>query len=300
MHLINNGLARLSFYAASIGLVCAAVIVPTTVSALPIAGGVTVRFDGTGSHRVKLGPTTQQTCFLSGLSGDFRGNATLYTDPIKKAISAVAEVVEEKGFWVLHLDGGTGSGVGASAICIFATANRAETSWADNVTGGSVPGKANRHCFLSAVFATTGFGASVWGAKSPAAISVREPNAKSSDFVLNGVVHNVAGDQDYGGGAMRCVDFTATSQWGFTLAGPTNAVNSATNTITLRDSPTGPAVPVANVGCFLTGIVGTWASPSPDPLGLVDGVFLTGDPKVSKNWKLTASNGRTGTVRCFR
>jgi hypothetical protein len=300
MHLINNGVARLSCYAASIGLVSAAVIVPTTVSALPIAGGVTVRFDGTGSHTVKLGPTTQQTCFLSGLSGDFRGIPTIYTDPIKKSILAVAEVVEDKGFWVLHLDGGTGAGVGASAICIFATANRADTSWSNNGSGGSLPATANRHCFLSAVFASTGFGAPVWGAKKPAALSIHEPTAKSSAFVLDGVVHNVGGDEDYGGGAMRCVDFTATSQWGFTLAGPSNAANSATNTITLRNSPNGPAVPVANVGCFLTGIVGTWASPSPDPLGLVDGVFLTGDPKVSKNWKLTASNGRTGTVRCFR
>ena len=279
------------------GLVTA-VLTPAPASALAVAGGATIRNAGTGTHQVKLGPVNQQTCFLSGLFGSFVGNPAFFPHP-NATVEARAEVVNIGGFWVLRTKGGVGPGVGASAICIFATANKVELSQTDNLTSDTQPATPNRHCFLSTVWATSGLSGNVPGS-GETNLTLTKTSGPNPVFTFAGSsLHNFGGDLGFGGATARCVDYVENGSWNFTLPGPTNAANSATKTLVLRNSfPNGTPIPVAGVGCFLTAISNRWASPSPDPLGLLDGVFLTGDPKISKNWELTASNGRQGSVHC--
>jgi hypothetical protein len=59
-------------------------------------------------------------------------------------------------------------------------------------------------------------------------------------------------------------------------------------------------VPVADVGCWLTGISGRWVSGSPNPLGWNNGALLSNDPAQSPFWHLTITNGRTAKIACIR
>jgi|GEM_PF-2994654 hypothetical protein len=308
MQRITNGFVRLSF-AASIA-VAATVLVPVTASALAIDGGATTSYDwhGTGIRAFKLGPVGQQTCFLSGISGELYGDGRTPTNGSSlsnvHALDASAEIVPQAGFWNLVLKAGTGNGVRATATCISVTANRYSIAWRDNQPPVHIAAAPNRHCFLTGVWATSGFGGPWLGRTEDPHISLRQ-TAPNGPFLLDGVLTKYWPDLNFGGATVHCVDFVATSHWSFTLRGPSNDSYSATKTITLRDNfPKGAPVPIGDVGCFLTGIAGVWTSANawhpPYPLGLYDGVFLTRDATVSPNWTLTASNDREGTVQCFR
>jgi hypothetical protein len=279
-------------------LVIAIALLPATASALSVAGGATWGTPGNNGQELMLGPTNSQTCILSGVSGDFIGNPTIYGKP-GSFLPASAEIIEKGGFWFLRTRAGGGTGVIVYAICINATTNREEFSWSNNIStqGVKAAGFPNRHCFLKGVWATSGLSGQVGALQTNLTIK-----KVGDEFDMNdSYVQNVGGDTDFGGATAVCVDIVPTAQWGFTFTGPTNAAHSATTTVTLRNSfPNGAPVSVANVGCFLTGIAGRWYNGSPDPLGWKDGAFLTGDPKVSPNWLMTVSNGRQGLVSCLK
>ena len=268
---------------------------PLATYALSVAGGAGWGTPGNNGPPLKLGPTNAQTCFLSGVSGDFVGNPALYAQP-DIFLPASAEVFEQDGFWFLQTRAGVGTGVFAKAICINVTANRVEFPWGDNISSQGVPATPNRHCFLRSVWATSGLSGQVGALQTN--LTIRKIG---NEFNMNGsFVNHAGGDYNFGGAIAVCVDIVPSGHWGFTFIGPTNATNSATTTVTLRNFfPNGPPVPVAGVGCFLTGIAGRWMNANPDPLGWFDGTWLTGDPKVSPNWQITVSNGRQANVTCL-
>ena len=266
--------------------------VSEATSELSIAGGATWGTTGNNGPLAQLGPTSSQTCFLSGVSGDFVGNPGLWGQP-GSFLPASAEVFPQNGTWFIRTKAGIGPGVLARVTCINVPYNpNLEFSWSDNLTSTGIALAPNRHCFLRSVWATGGLSGSVLGTRTGIQITKR-----ANEFDMNdSAVENIGGDFGYGGGTAVCVDVPTTAAWGFTLTGP----SSGSTTITLRNSfPNGTPVPVANVGCFMTGITGRWVSPSPDPQGWNDGAFLIGDPSVSVNWQMTASNGRTGIASCI-
>jgi hypothetical protein len=267
-------------------------LVPATASALPVAGGAKWGTPGNNGQDLKLGPASSETCFLSGVSGSFVGNPHVSGQP-NSLLPASAEVFIANGFWFVRTRAGVGPGVMAHVICIFATANRVEFTWADNLTVSGVPATPNRHCFLRKVWATSG----LTGQTNH--LTIKKVNGQ---FTMNGsFVENVGGESGFGGATAVCVDIFPAAKWGFSFTGPTNAANSATATHTLKNSfPNGTPVPVVDVGCFLTEISGKWVSGSPNPLGWNNGAFLVGDPNVSQNWQMTVSNGRQGGATCLK
>lgn len=285
-------------------LVVAVALLPPTASALDVVGGTIHSSAGNDGLDAFLGAASSQTCFLAGVSGSLVGNPTLSG---KGLLPASAEVLERDGFWFLRTRTGVGTGVKAHAICIghkpicvngkcvVPKLNRVEFPWQDNITSQGVPATPNRHCFLRRVWATSGLS----GDKRNGQQTNLTISKHGGEFVMNGsYVENKGGDRDFGGARAVCVDIVPTAKWEFTHIGPPNS----TKTITLRNSyPNGAPVPVANIGCFLTGIAGRWINPDPNPLN--DGAFLAGPvflPPKSTNWQLTASNGRQATVSCLK
>jgi hypothetical protein len=255
---------------------------------------------GNNGADLPIGSSATQTCFLSGVSGDFEGapfNAEsssngLPTGPIK----ASAEVLDMGGSYFVRTRAGTGTGVLARVTCIAATANRTDIFWQDNLNGTSAPANPNTHCFLKKVWATTGLGARFPPLPAPRPHIAIEKVGGFFDMNGSGV-DTFFGDREYGGATAVCVDFPLTSSpWTFTFNGP----SSGSTTTMLRDSfPSGNPVPVANVACGLTGIAGSWINKTNDPQGWDDGAFLTAD-KQSASWTMTVSNGRSGSASCFR
>lgn len=294
----TRALARLAVPFAVIAVIAISSL-STPASALSVAGGGAWGTPGNNGKDAQFGPTGSQTCFLSGVSGNFVGNPALNSQP-NIGLRASVEVVESNGFWVLRTRAGVGTGVMGYVTCVNATANRVDFSWQDNLTIQGVPATPNRQCFLSSVWATTGLSGQVGALVTN--LTIRKTN---NTFDLNSsYVQNIGGDFDFGGATARCVDIAPSMEWGFTLFGPTNADNSATATTILRNSfPNGTPVPVADVGCFITAISGRWINPNPDPLGWADGAFLTGPsfhPPASPDWQMTLSNGRSATAACLK
>jgi len=274
----------------SLLLVVAFVSLHANASALPVAGGAAWGTPGNNGQDRKLGPTNEETCFLRGITGDLNGIPYISGEP-DSFLPARAEVFMKNGYWWVRTRAGAGTGVMAHVICLKATANRVQFSWSNNLTTAGVKATPNRQCFLSGIWATTGMSV------PSSHLTIKKVNGW---FNISGHVENIAGDSDYGGATVTCVDISPTASWGFAFTDPSNASNSATTTVVLRDSyPNGNPVPMDKVGCFLTSIEGNW-SVSPDPLGWDDGALLIGDPKVSSNWLMKVSNGRTGGVTCLR
>ncbi|HYL98726.1 MAG TPA: hypothetical protein VEZ90_07205 [Blastocatellia bacterium] len=284
-------------------LLIALVSMGTTASAQFTAGGGTWGTPGNNGKDLVLGPVSTQTCFLTGISGDFNGLPAINADPYfpgtgQPSVIASAEVsMEPDGFWHMRTRAGVGAGVMAHAMCINETTNRQTLSWEDNLASTSNTtsnSTANTHCFLTKVWSTTGLSGTTPSGKP--FISLQNTGNQVS---LLGLVNTIAGDADYGGAEAVCVDFQQDSHWTFGLVGPTNSSNSATTTFPLRNSfPNGAPVPVADVACGLTGVDGDWTSPNPDPVGWFDGVFVTNDVHVSPDWLATTSNGRRGSISC--
>jgi hypothetical protein len=281
---------------------CAGVLLAVCSLAAP-AAAVTVTASGVwgtpgnNGKGLALGSDQTETCFLSGVSGSLNGNPT-QSAPYRTSVQAIAQVMDEGGTWVLRTHAGTGTGVKAYATCISATANRAVYSFEDNISSEGVPVTPNRHCFLAKVWITVGMtGKSGFGLNLQTNLTISKENGAFG--FGNSFVNTSGGSMDYGGAVARCVDIPPGSDWSFTHTGPVNGINSATDTIALHSSPGGPLVPIAGVACFLTAISGKWIA-DPDPLGWADGVFLTADAKTYKSWRLTASNGRGGSVECVR
>lgn len=279
-------------------LVLVIVSLPGIAFALSVAGGAKWGTPGNNGKVFQLGPTNTQTCALAGVSGNFLGNPYVFSSPGEFLPASASVRPDQTGqFWIMETRAGLGAGVAAQALCINTTANRTTFGWSSNVTSAGVEATPNRHCFLSEVWATTGLSGQHNGLVTN--LTIRKIG---NQFDLNSsFVEAIGGDQEFGGATATCVDIVPTQQWGYTFIGPTNGANAGIAVVPLRDSyPNGNPVPVAGVGCFLTGISGRWISPVPDPIGWNDGAVLAADSSSPPNWQITVTNGRQATVSCLK
>jgi len=255
-----------------------------------------------------LGNLSQETCFLTQISGSFVGQPYYFSDPGFFNPARVRVFPDAaSGKWKMVTSWGIGTGVQAGAVCInvpFTSSAVHQFSWSNNLATTGYIGNANTHCFLSELYASSGLDGDTFNGTTLTNISIaRHPQANGSvAFDFGGsYVHNLVGDSGWGGGTATCIDTPVSGHWAYTFGGPTNAAHNATQTDFLRDFyPNGPAVATANTLCAITGVRGRWVNPSPDPLGILDGVRLINDPAVTSFWQETTSNGRIGNMECIR
>lgn len=276
-----------------------------TSSAISMAGGATWN----GTSPLTLGNLNQETCFLSGISGSFIGQPYYYFNNGTTFHPAEVKVFPDfaSGKWKMVTDWGSGTGVQAGVVCInipYTSSAVHEFSWGNNVTSTGYIGTASTHCFLRDVWATSGLDGDTFNGATLTNLTITRTALASGAvaFDMNSsYVHNLVGDTGWGGATAVCVDYAAIGLWGYRFIGPTNSTSSATSTGFLRDFyPNGPAVATANTLCSITGVRGRWINPSPDPIGINDGVVLINDPAKTSFWEVTTSNGRTADVACVR
>jgi hypothetical protein len=273
--------------------------VGTTAQALSMAGGVTVSTTTNDAPDVQLGPANEQTCFLSGVSGDFVGDPFVATAPNGGSfgpVPAKASVfIKNDGFWWVRVRAGTGSGVKATVVCVNATAHRTSFAWSDNLASTGADLLPDRRCYFSTIWATTGLSGNSGTIPNHGTSLEIKKHANGWDM-NDSLVQNIGGDSDFGGATATCVDLPANQAWETTFTGPPPF---GSTTLALHD-PGGSLVPVSDAGCWLRGISGRWINLPFDPQGIDDGATLTNDWRVTQNWLLTISNARTATVACAR
>lgn len=112
-----------------------------------------------GFPAMDLGPESERTCFLQGLSGEVRG--------VKNGPRAGGRVYRSNGRWWLRAYAGSGSGVKAHAACIDHVFGRQYLSWPGNQGNGSSYSEEKRwlvegasdiftKCFLTEVMVDVG------------------------------------------------------------------------------------------------------------------------------------------------
>lgn len=228
---------------------------------------------------VDLGPDNNRTCFLQGITGQF--------GHYLPAPAASARVFREGGHWWLQTTAGNGSGLKGFATCIPVTTNRHTLGWAGNTT--QYPGKRwlgkdkvtdDTRCFLTEVYATTGFTAP--GAYlSLKRETVTWSSETFSTWTLGGNLVLEA-DGDAGGRANAvCVDMPATVT-PYTHVSPAKSNGTS---ITLA--------PIASKVCSVTGLKGNFAGAV---AGINDGakLFRSGD-----DWKAFSSWAKEIKGNCY-
>jgi hypothetical protein len=291
---VRNRLVRLSpWLSSSLSALGLLAILARPAHAISMAGGAQWGTPGNNGASALLGYTSQETCFLSGITGSLIGNPGIYGEG--GFLPASVEVYPYNGRWWIRTRAGVGPGAMAHVTCVNVPYPGAshEFSWSDNLSSGQLPDVPNRQCFLRKVWASAGLDGPTTN------IRIRKLNGY---WTFHGsYVHNQGGDYGFGGGIALCIDKPITGYWSYQWGAGTNANNNAIATLTLRNYyPYGPGVPITNVGCWLRGIAGRWISGSPNPLGWYNGVYLTRNANVSPYWLMTATNGRTGYSACIR
>lgn len=290
------------YFACALGAAC---LSSTNALAIDVTFGPTLFPGLVGPHTIPLGPfgtANTQSCFLSGLFGDFRGLPGLDpsgpTSGPTQPVMASVTVTIENGNWVLQTASGNGTGVGALVTCIKPAAKRSGLQVSDNSANSQTDlnADANTHCFLTRVWATTGLSAE----KLNGVI----PNITVKQDTLTDTLTPLAGNFGYGGGSAQCVDYVETGGWEYGIVSTRNPAPLSVSVaqFTLRSTPakgqkTGTPISTSGVACFLTSVGGNWAGPVPDLLGPADGVYPSANT-VTKEWTLTATNGRQGAIHC--
>lgn len=214
-----------------------------------------------------LGPLSDMTCFLRGVSGDLKSVADR---------PARVEVIPQAGNWLMVVKAGTGTGVKARVICVnIPYAKAVEFSWQDNVGGSVSAVNPNRRCFLRSVWAANGLD------QASSNITIRKPNGT---FSMNGSFAAHAGVNRAGATAV-CLDEPAVFAAEFGHVGPA----SGNATIQIN-------VPTPDHACGLTSIYGIWPNQN-DLFGVEDGVYASNGGPF---WRLTASNTKGGRWHCYR
>ncbi len=99
-----------------------------------------------------LGPSTDRTCFLTGIHGDFRGDASYP--------AAISTFVTSSSRWLARVCPGTGSidgaqGVSASFACWPSVTRGRVTMSVQSGLSSSVPAVAGRQCLLTMIGTST-------------------------------------------------------------------------------------------------------------------------------------------------
>jgi hypothetical protein len=250
---------------------------------------------GNDGQELTLQPFATWTCALAGVSGEIAGHPPNYVGGgiYKGEVRSIAGVyMAPDGNWHLRTHAGIGTGVMGYAVCISTAQNRTEFNWQDNQTSLGVAATSNRQCFLKEIWANNGLWLTDNAAHPIATIKITRRANQTFDMNDSFVSEFPPVGFDMAGATAVCVDIPPSSQWAFSFNPPANV----SQTTTLRDSfPSGAPVPLAGVGCFLTGIWGDFANPT----SWTDGVYAVNNSNVSPDWQVTASNAHGGSFQCF-
>lgn len=236
---------------------------------------------GTGGNdgpALDLGPSTDRTCFLQGITGELDGREDSFS------FRARASVLVRNARWVLETRAGRGSGVMGHATCIPTVNQRRSFTWTGNTVRNSQDEENEAvlassgpltQCFLTEVTATTGFRGVV--------ANVRLDRSSTSDpWTLGGFLVPEL-DGDAGGTATAvCVDILeVVKTWKHTGPYP-----SGGNSGFLYD--------IADTTCGVGYLRGEFAS---SPTAWTEGARLF---EQFDNWRAFASSGRTIGGHCYR
>ncbi|GEN10063.1 hypothetical protein SAMN05443572_10732 [Myxococcus fulvus] len=235
---------------------------------------------GNSGPDLDLGPSNTQTCFLTGVRGNLKGQSAHPYNPI----SSVG-VYEEGGRWKLKTRDGIGTGVVGEATCIANTANRVSMSWSECTSFSCafpyVPVNTNRRCFITSIWSRAGMTFHYQGDSKPGLLvskqTIYPPNGGASydAWVLKGWSSDDASEPANMGGTAHCVDFpgggVADGSW--------------------EGNATVPMCNGASTVGLLRGVFGDFTG------GYEDGVTLTKNDATG--WTdLKVTNGKTGYVSC--
>lgn len=234
---------------------------------------------GNSGPDLDLGPSSTQTCFLTGIQGSLKGQAAYPYTPI-----ASVGVYEEGGRWKLKTRDGIGTGLSGSATCVANTANRVSMSWSEcksfNCGFPYVPATGSRRCFLTSVWSRNGMTFHYDGDSKPGLMISKQTIYPSGGtpydaWVLKGWTSNDASEPANAGGTAYCVDFPG--------GGAADGSWEGSATVPMCNGP-------STVG-LLRGVFGDFTG------GYNDGVTLTKNPDTG--WTdLKVTNGKAGHVTC--
>lgn len=173
----------------------------------------------TNALPIDLGSDANQTCFLSGVSGDLNTGYQWH-----EGERSNVRVFRENGRYFFEVDSGkwdqgteVGRKLGGHASCVNITTNRQEALW----TAGDwpkiiQPTASKRQCFLSGVYGTGG----TWVSSSD---NVRVKKSEGN-WVLDGTVDPDPWSGSHPAATAVCIDFPSeTSLGNFTHYGPASA-----------------------------------------------------------------------------
>jgi len=208
----------------------------------------------------ELGTLDERTCFLGGLSGDYR--------------DGYAVVSRINGRFRLDLRAATGKQVGATAICINGNTNLTAASWRGDLGAKPINGTvtAKRRCFISG-FLNTG--------------SYNGLDNNSGDYVQ--VWKDFTGQWYLGGSFAGAADPTVTATCVDTDAEVGVWGVPGAQTINLSYDPGAPN----GIACGITKIGGNFLN------GVSDGASI-GFNFGTRYWNISVDAGKTAEVSCIR
>lgn len=288
-------------------LVLVSVLVPCCIGSVVYAlNGYAVGSWGTttDTQGFNLGPISDRSCFLSGVSGNLNLGAQPGFGCATRAEPSTAQLAVsefEPKHYRLVAHGGAcenqadqkvwhNNPVNAQATCFLNTAGKTGGTWTSNdnrpkkiaelSTGRAV---ARRRCFLTSVVAVSG----TWNSSSRFA-RVRKVTTTDSTHPTTGwyIEANLptAVDNSYASISAGCVNFSFTAS----ITSGTTPVSQVTKTFTLTS---GGGIKA----CALMGIQGAFKVNAWN-----DGVVMNPPPNLDGNWTLTVTAGKSATWACVK
>lgn len=228
---------------------------------------------------IDLGPSSDRTCFLQGITGEFAG--------AQFGTPAQARVFVSNGRWLFQTSAGNGSGVKGFATCIPVTTNRRFLGWPGNTSDGENKRFLSKdsmtsvtQCFLTEVAATTGFQSFNAGVSLRGEMIAMQGTTFGT-WTLGG--HLVLQQDGSAGGRATavCLDLFGTVS-PYSHESPEG---SSGTEVTLA--------PLADEVCSVQRLVGHFAG---DVFGINDGAKLF---REDGNWKAFSSFGKRIRGNCY-
>jgi hypothetical protein len=236
---------------------------------------------GNSGPDLDLGPTSDRTCFLTGIKGSLKGYAGPGWTPF---VHASAGVFMRNGRWKVETRAGDGPGVEADGVCVLATGHRATMGVSSALGSTSLPLGADhdRKCFINSIEAF-GFGFAgglpQFPGEFPGAIITRDDPAGTWD--MGGAFVDNPDSSISGSVGAVCVDLPTTQ---VTNYGWTAGTGETVKELFQNDG---------SYACGLTGIFGAFMDDWNHP-----GAEVTLDS--ANNWTFDISSKREIHVKCFK
>lgn len=249
-----------------------------------------------------MGPTSDRTCFLSGVGGDLNKGAQPGFGCGSQGLQSIAEVggkPSDPDYWLMAHGGACSNQVNqlvwnnneikAQATCVFYTANVASGQWehgnAVRITGPHASNNKVRQCFLTGLYGVAG----AWNSSGNFA-RVHKVTASETD-----TEHPTTGwyidanlpmpaDGSHPRVLASCVDFPQ----GSVVTTGSESVSTVTKTHTLTS---GTAVKA----CALTKVKGAF-----NVNNSLNGVLMKFPSSATGTWKLTISAGKEANWACVK